>query len=996
MTEGVQESTAVVEKSTANESLDNFSIHFFHPERSVCALLYENFYEFPHVSILKEDLAQIVSDTESKKSKNADCLFCPVSSTFVHLFQKAKGTGISSSQSEDDTSCEFAHQLIRHLGDPFKGNLFRKLSEEYYDEPPLGTTFIMETGAKTFPRYVAWTITDILEEEPTPLGIYNAMRSALIAVLAHNRKCTAENKLEAGIRGVASPIFGFRAANLTLENGLEVVPDAALIAMVKEMREGYASIASGHPANLATKVFILKKLLDTNLTETTSLHRENQILQEQVLSGALEARGFCTKKELAQLIAWVRLGAQSHMPKVTEASAKVLAAMIRNSDRSDFVLSREYISKQIMAPNGCFSHFFTLAQDGVFEVHNEIKKVDLEFGDTMQKNTVCSVYKGKYKGMNVAIKSYHPDLNEIPDFSKEFRAEAALMSMVQHPSLVPFLGAASRKPDFFIVTRLMKESLYDTLRDNTLDLPMLAKLMLSRQVSVAVAYLHELELVHRDLKSKNVLIGHSLDEVVLCDFGLARIVNRTEVMTSNVGTIAWIAPEVLSGQKYGEAADVYSLGIVIWEIFTRKLPFEDIPSFQIPLVVTRGDRPTIPKDMPPKVVKLLKACWDAKPQKRPPASLVVAAIDQLIVEQGGSFQSVPIRQSSSIDFSNKSTPKDSPTGSPLNTNRSHHTSTTQGNNTPHNHSPVGSRDSTMHSFQSISASSSRDSTGSAISRNSSGTATDSTKRCRASKVPIHMDSVFQPAESLVELYFNHFERTGTTVSISDERYLMLRSTSLSYEFLSVIQDCCGFKSSDDGKEFAYNLLFEFGQYVGKSDATNFAAKTAANLHLARAAVPALSHLGMGFMEIQPESSLTPDEHCLLIFREPFSFEADTYKDQTSKKTSHCVCCFNSGFVSGWMAEAYDVPLVTVELTCRARGDASCEFVMASQDKIESYTQAYIKNKPSKEQSQYSHFKMPGYIKSRLTSERRSYAEFLTKFQRATRTGSSRACRKFIW
>jgi predicted hydrocarbon binding protein len=96
--------------------------------------------------------------------------------------------------------------------------------------------------------------------------------------------------------------------------------------------------------------------------------------------------------------------------------------------------------------------------------------------------------------------------------------------------------------------------------------------------------------------------------------------------------VSWIAPEIFEQRKYTEKADVYSFGIVLWELYTRKVPFTDIHSFSIPVAVIKGDRPPVPKDCPPPLKKLIRQCWDSKPAKRPALSKVIETI-QKIYEQ---------------------------------------------------------------------------------------------------------------------------------------------------------------------------------------------------------------------------------------------------------------------------------------------------------------------------------------------------------------------------
>jgi len=89
-------------------------------------------------------------------------------------------------------------------------------------------------------------------------------------------------------------------------------------------------------------------------------------------------------------------------------------------------------------------------------------------------------------------------------------------------------------------------------------------------------------------------------------------------MTGFIGTVGWIAPEIFSDKKYySEKADIYSFGMVCWELLTRKVPFDHIESFSVPVLVLKGKRPFLPKDGNKSFRKLIKSCWSQKPENRP-------------------------------------------------------------------------------------------------------------------------------------------------------------------------------------------------------------------------------------------------------------------------------------------------------------------------------------------------------------------------------------------
>ena len=152
-------------------------------------------------------------------------------------------------------------------------------------------------------------------------------------------------------------------------------------------------------------------------------------------------------------------------------------------------------------------------------------------------------------------------------------------------------------------------------------------------VAKGMNYLHSCSpvIVHRDLKSLNILLSEKVDDefdtpiIKIADFGMARIrenVEETTVMTANAGTYHWMAPEVLGGHCYTEKVDVYSFAIVMYEVLTRTIPFEEtgLDPMKIALAVAKGRRPGlqfVPESTPAELTALMQSCWDPVPESRP-------------------------------------------------------------------------------------------------------------------------------------------------------------------------------------------------------------------------------------------------------------------------------------------------------------------------------------------------------------------------------------------
>jgi serine/threonine protein kinase len=119
--------------------------------------------------------------------------------------------------------------------------------------------------------------------------------------------------------------------------------------------------------------------------------------------------------------------------------------------------------------------------------------------------------------------------------------------------------------------------------------------------------------------------------VKVADFGFARIKEENATMT-RCGTPCWTAPEILRGEKYGERADVFSFGIVMWQVVTRREPYAGRNFMGVSLDVLEGRRPQIPNDCPEDFKKKMKKCWHASAEKRPTMEAVVAFLDQQVGE----------------------------------------------------------------------------------------------------------------------------------------------------------------------------------------------------------------------------------------------------------------------------------------------------------------------------------------------------------------------------
>ncbi|CAM6085958.1 unnamed protein product [Calypogeia fissa] len=264
----------------------------------------------------------------------------------------------------------------------------------------------------------------------------------------------------------------------------------------------------------------------------------------------------------------------------------------------------------------------------------EIDNSQLKLGQKVASGAFGDLYRGTYCGQDVAIKILKRDrLTE--NLQHEFMQEIFIMRKIRHKNVVQFIGACTKPPHLSIVTEFMSGgSVYDFLHKHKslLKLPMILRVALD--ISKGMDYLHQNNIIHRDLKAANLLMDEN-EVVKVADFGVARVQDQRGIMTAETGTYRWMAPEVIEHKTYDRKIDVFSFAIVLWELLTGRLPYADLTPLQAAVgVVQKGLRPTIPKHTNPKIADLLERCWKADPSLRPEFSEITVTLQEILKEVG--------------------------------------------------------------------------------------------------------------------------------------------------------------------------------------------------------------------------------------------------------------------------------------------------------------------------------------------------------------------------
>ena len=228
-----------------------------------------------------------------------------------------------------------------------------------------------------------------------------------------------------------------------------------------------------------------------------------------------------------------------------------------------------------------------------------------------------AVFLGQMNNERVAVK-------KVKD-----RAEADIKHLrkLNHPNIVAFKGVCIQSPCYCIVMEYCPYGqLFDVLKNGRQISPALA-IEWSKQIASGMQYLHSHKIIHRDLKSPNVLLSYA-DTLKISDFGISRQWSEGSIKMSFAGTVSWMAPEVIRVEPCSEKVDVWSFGVVLWELLTCEIPYKGVDSSAIMWGVGNNSlQLPIPSTLPDGFKLLLKQCWSPKPRNRPSFRHVLMHID---------------------------------------------------------------------------------------------------------------------------------------------------------------------------------------------------------------------------------------------------------------------------------------------------------------------------------------------------------------------------------
>uniref|UniRef100_A0A8C8ENT1 mitogen-activated protein kinase kinase kinase n=1 Tax=Oncorhynchus tshawytscha TaxID=74940 RepID=A0A8C8ENT1_ONCTS len=256
------------------------------------------------------------------------------------------------------------------------------------------------------------------------------------------------------------------------------------------------------------------------------------------------------------------------------------------------------------------------------------------------------VYRGTWRGGLVAVKAARQDPDEdISVTAQNVRQEARLFAMLTHPNIIALKGVCLREPNLCLIMEYASGgALSRALAGRRIPPHVLVNWAV--QIARGMLYLHTeaiVPVIHRDLKSNNILLAQPMENdcmegitLKITDFGLAREWHNTTKM-STAGTYAWMAPEVIKSSTFSKGSDVWSYGVLLWELLTGEVPYRGIDGLAVAygVAVNKLTLP-IPSTCPEPFAMLMAECWDQDPHHRPNfASILVqlTALERQVVEE---------------------------------------------------------------------------------------------------------------------------------------------------------------------------------------------------------------------------------------------------------------------------------------------------------------------------------------------------------------------------
>ncbi len=446
---------------------------------------------------------------------------------------------------------------------------------------------------------------------------------------------------------VLGSIFGlgkkiYLKVGLVKANKLQCQRLAHRIALIESAIKGLEKIPQSQ--NFEQGLQHLEQCLQESLDFINQFIQQNKWYQKALKANDNELRFQNLNQQLRDCAALLKLGLSAQQLQNHEqdlADQKADMAVLKAGQEEIFKMQREVLKEfkgaaqqrdKLLARQLASLKFHLQNIDRAKEsksllvLKDQIAYCELIFCELIGEGSISQVYKGRWQEQEVAIKLLSAPLSQAE--GKEFSREVAIISRLRNSYIVPFYGACLEEKNACLVMEWApKGSLYQCLGKKQFN-PLQCK-QIALDIARGLQYLHNHhQMIHGDLRSQNVLLTNEF-RAKLADFGLVRTSGYSIQSIGKISQgLAWCAPEILASEEMTLKADIYSFGMILWELCMDKRPFFRLSSAELIKHIAAGQREELSDEIPVEVKSLIMACWSAKPEERPDASSLITQLEQ--------------------------------------------------------------------------------------------------------------------------------------------------------------------------------------------------------------------------------------------------------------------------------------------------------------------------------------------------------------------------------
>ena len=275
--------------------------------------------------------------------------------------------------------------------------------------------------------------------------------------------------------------------------------------------------------------------------------------------------------------------------------------------------------------------------DLIADIQDGVELKEFELVRTLGAGGFGTCFEAKYRGQRVALKKMNRT-SKVKAAAQSFKSETLPeLYLFNHPNIVKLITASSIDADerFIVLEFIAGRNLQTIIDDACEELPFERYVHFGIEISSALHYISQFDIVHLDLKPANIMLSET-GVCKLTDFGCCQYIDKdpsTPTRTYLTGTFAYRAPELLKGKAATPKADIFSLGICLWQLWSREFPYNGMNQHAVIFRVCANNlRPAIQNeaDIHEGFAALIKSCWDGKMEERPTANEVCMKLKSML------------------------------------------------------------------------------------------------------------------------------------------------------------------------------------------------------------------------------------------------------------------------------------------------------------------------------------------------------------------------------